>query len=95
MTEHRLQPLDDHSFLAHVTAGDQSLEVRVYANPELVERLGLAEEDAVRATLGFLLAHQEAQDLPQVLDLEDAAAAYPDFEDALRAGTDPQSGGRP
>lgn len=42
----------------------------------------------VRATVAFLLQRQRLDELPPQADLEDVAAAYPDFEDALRAALD-------
>ncbi|WP_346006803.1 hypothetical protein [Janibacter terrae] len=44
-----------------------------------------------RATIRYLLEHQGAEDLPQLVDIEEVLAAYPDAAQriaALRAETD-------
>jgi hypothetical protein len=39
----------------------------------------LADDEATaRATVAYLLGHQEAEDLPPAVDLGDVVAAYPD-----------------
>ena len=50
-----------------------------------------ADEATVRATLRYLLEHQGAEDLPQLIDIEEVLAAYPDATEriaALRTETD-------
>ncbi|NYF96966.1 hypothetical protein [Janibacter cremeus] len=36
------------------------------------------DESTARATIQYLLQHQDAQDLPQYIDIEEVLAAYPD-----------------
>ena len=47
----------------------------------------LGEDEATaRATVEFLLSHQDPADLPATIEIEDVLAAYPDAADAIRAG---------
>ncbi|MEN3121147.1 hypothetical protein [Janibacter sp. LM] len=48
-------------------------------------------EGTARATIRYLLEHQGAEDLPQLVDIEEVLAAYPDAAEriaALRTETD-------
>ncbi len=46
----------------------------------------LTDDDATaKATLGYLLQHQDAADLPALIDLGDVVAAYPDAVDEITA----------
>ena len=54
-----------------------------------------ADEGTARATVRFLLEHQGAADLPQLVDIEEVLAAYPDATErivALRTETDETRG---
>ncbi|SDY15673.1 hypothetical protein SAMN05660209_02136 [Geodermatophilus africanus] len=42
------------------------------------------DEELVRRTVRFLLGHQDAADFPDIVEVEDVAAAYPDYLDAVR-----------
>lgn len=53
------------------------------------------DEDTARATMRYLLEHQGAADLPQLVDIEGVLAAYPDATErivALRTQTDQTRG---
>lgn len=41
------------------------------------------DEGTARATLHYLLEHQGAQDLPQLVDIEEVLAAYPDAAERI------------
>jgi hypothetical protein len=55
-------------------------------SPGLREELGLEvdDEELVRRTVRFLLGHQEAADFPDIVEIEDVVAGYPDYLDAVR-----------
>ncbi len=55
-------------------------------SPGLRDELGLEldDEELVRRTVRFLLGHQDAADFPDIVEVEDVAAAYPDYLDAVR-----------
>lgn len=44
-----------------------------------------SDEGTARATIRFLLEHQGAQDLPQLVDIEEVLAAYPDAIERIAA----------
>ena len=55
-------------------------------SPGLREELDLDvdDEELVRRTVRFLLGHQDVADFPDIVEIEDVAAAYPDYLDAVR-----------
>lgn len=55
-------------------------------SPGLREELGLDvdDEELVRRTVRFLLGHQDAADFPDIVEIEDVVAGYPDYLDAVR-----------
>jgi hypothetical protein len=55
-------------------------------SPGLREELGLevAEQELVRRTVRFLLRHQDVADIPDIVEIEDVVAGYPDHLDAVR-----------
>jgi hypothetical protein len=83
----QVEPLGEHHYLVRVHQGEDVIEIRVDATPDVIARLVNAETDEIRvveATAAYLIARQRADDLPPQLDLEDVAAAYEGFEDELR-----------
>lgn len=90
-----IEALGDHTFVVHLLDLEgEAVEVRVYASPAVLVRLGavnaLDEHDVVEATTAYLLARQRADELPPFLELDDVAAAYDeyvaDIEHRLRRG---------
>lgn len=55
-------------------------------SPGLRDELGLDvdDEELVRRTVRFLLGHQGAADFPDIVEVEDVVAGYPDYLDAVR-----------
>jgi hypothetical protein len=55
-------------------------------SPGLRDELGVDvdDEELVRRTVRFLLGHQDVADFPDIVEIEDVAAGYPDFLDAVR-----------
>jgi hypothetical protein len=41
-------------------------------------------EELVRRTVRFLLGHQDVADFPDIVEIEDVVAGYPDYRDAVR-----------
>ena len=81
----------DHYYLVRGEVDGDAVETRFLADPAALDALGVGSSPAanvVRATVAFLLQRQRLDELPPQADLEDVAAAYPDFEDALRAALD-------
>lgn len=94
----RVESLGDHDYLVRVRQGEDTIEIQVRATPTVIARLTSDETDETRiieATAAYLIARQRADDLPPQLDLDDVAAAYAGFEDALRQQLrDPDRAGR-
>ena len=44
----------------------------------------MAEQELVRRTVRFLLRHQDVADIPDIVEIEDVVAGYPDHLDAVR-----------
>ena len=82
------EALDDHSYLLHLPDPDgNAVDIRVYASPDVLDRLGVDPADesrVVQATAAYLLARQRADELPAFLELDDVAAAYEGYVEDLR-----------
>ncbi|MEO6627050.1 MAG: hypothetical protein ABIP03_00630 [Aquihabitans sp.] len=75
----RVQALGDHNYVIHVEEGEDTIEIRVHASPDVVARIAAVDTDEnriIEATAAYLIARQRADDLPTVLDLNDVEAAY-------------------
>jgi hypothetical protein len=55
-------------------------------SPGLRDELGVDvdDEELVRRTVRFLLGHQDVADFPDIVEIEDVVAGYPDYRDAVR-----------
>jgi hypothetical protein len=74
-----VEALGDHNYLIRVCTGDETVEIRVHATPEVVASIGVDDTDEnriIEATAAYLIQRQRADDLPAELDLDDVAAAY-------------------
>jgi hypothetical protein len=83
----RVENLGEHRFLLSRFESDELVEIEIYANPTVVERIGLDgvdEQRIIRAAAGFLLERQRADELPGKVDLDDVVAAYDSFIDDMR-----------
>lgn len=80
-----LEALGDHDYLVRFEQGEQeTVVVRVHADPEVVAQIAEDEQRVVEATAAYLIARQSADDLPEEVDLDAVAAAYDSFIDDLR-----------
>jgi hypothetical protein len=84
-----VEGVGDHTYLVHLHDAEGGVvEVRVYASPAVVAGLmavhGTDELQVVEATTAFLLARQQADDLPAFLELDDVAAAYEGYLEDLQ-----------
>lgn len=83
----RMESLAEHRFLLTCSEADELVEIQVYAEPSVVERIGLDgvdEQRIVRATADFLLERQRADELPGKIDLDEVVAAYDGFIDDIQ-----------
>ena len=94
----QVEALGDHHYLVRARQGEGIVEIQVRATAAVIARLTSDETDETRiieATAAYLIARQRADDLPPQLDLDDVAAAYAGFEDALREQLRYPDAGRP
>jgi hypothetical protein len=94
----KVESLGDHQYLVRARQGEDIVEIQVRATPAVIARLTSDETDETRiieATAAYLIARQRADDLPPQLDLDDVAAAYAGFEDAVHQQLRYPDAGRP
>ena len=85
-----LEALGDHDYLVRFQQDEDTVVVRVHADPAVVVRVGDDEQRVVEATAAYLIARQGAEDLPEQVDLDAVAAAYDGYvEDRHRQLTPP------
>jgi hypothetical protein len=86
-----LEALGDHDYLVRFVQGEDTLVVRVYADPAVVAQIAADEERVVEATAAYLIARQSADDLPEQIDLDTVAAAYDEYVEDLHRQLTPPS----
>lgn len=94
----QVESVGDHHYLVRARQGEDIVEIQIRATPAVIARLTSDESDETRiieATAAYLIARQRADDLPPQLDLDDVAAAYAGFDDALREQLRDPDAGRP
>jgi hypothetical protein len=76
----------ESEFVVRLRGDGGGTESRSRLSPGLREELGLevAEQELVRRTVRFLLRHQDVADVPDIVEIEDVVAGYPDHLDAVR-----------
>lgn len=82
----QVESMGDHDYLVRARHSDGVVESRFRANPAVLDRLRVSEADerrVVRESVAYLAERQSVVDLPQMVDLEDVAAAYDDYIDEL------------
>lgn len=92
MNQSTLEALGDHDYLVRIRRDDDTVVVRMYADPDVVVQIADDEQRVVEATVAYLIARQSADDLPEQVDLDAVAAAYDSYvEDLHRQLTAPSS----
>ncbi|KAA0107566.1 hypothetical protein [Mycolicibacterium sp. P1-5] len=71
-----LEALGDHDYLFRFAQDEDSVVIRIHADPTVVEQIADDEQRVVEATAAYLIARQSADDLPEQVDLDTVAAAY-------------------
>ncbi len=79
-----LEALGDHDYLLRFEQDEDTVVVRIFADPAVVAQIAADEQRVVEATAKFLTARQSPDDLPEQLDLDAVAAAYDDYVSDLR-----------
>ncbi len=80
-----LEALGDHDYLIRFHDREDTVVVRLYADPAVVAQIADDEQQVVEATAAYLIARQNAEDLPEQIDLDAVAAAYDTYIDDLRS----------
>ena len=87
-----LEALGDHDYLLKFQQNEDTVVVRMHADPAVVAQIGDDEQQVVEATAAYLIARQSADDLPEQVDLDTVAAAYDGYiADLHRQLTSPSS----
>jgi len=87
-----LEALGDHDYLVRFPQNEDTVVVRVHADPAVVVQIADDEQRVVEATAAYLIARQSPDDLPEQVDLDAVAAAYDSYiEDLHRQLTPPSS----
>ena len=81
-----IEPQGESEFVVRLRGDGVETQSWFRLSPGLREELDLDvdDEELVRRTVRFLLGHQDAADFPDIVEVEDVAAAYPDYLDAVR-----------
>ncbi len=93
MTGHQppLEALGDHDYLVRFRQDEDTVVVRVHADPTVVAQIADDERRVVEATAAYLIARQRAEDLPEQVDLDAVAAAYDGYVADLHRQLTPPS----
>ena len=86
MTVHQpaLEALGDHDYLLRFQQNDDTVVVRVHADPAVVVQIAEDERRVVEATAAYLIARQSVDELPEQVDLDTVAAAYDGYVEDLQ-----------
>ena len=87
-TPFEIEDQGEHEFVVRLRTPAETVETWFRLTPAVLDGLGLAEAeetDVIRRSVDFLLRHQNAEDFPRILELEDLLAVYEDCPAALRA----------
>jgi hypothetical protein len=74
-----LEALGDHDYVVRFAQGEDTVVVRVHADPAVVAQICDDEQRVVEATAAYLIERQSADDLPEQVDLDTVAAAYDSY----------------
>ncbi|MFE3261687.1 hypothetical protein [Nocardia sp. NPDC059229] len=89
MTSPRItvEPVVDHEYRVLVDDGTDSAESQFIVAPDVLADLGVAAADEHRVaelTAAFLIDHQPIIDFPQLVYLDEVAAAFDDYRPELQ-----------
>ena len=82
----QIEAQGESEYVVRLRGNGEEIESWFRLSPGLREELGLEvdDEELVRRTVRFLLDHQDAADFPDIVEIEDVVAGYPDYLDAVR-----------
>ncbi|SDM63217.1 hypothetical protein SAMN05660642_02942 [Geodermatophilus siccatus] len=82
----QIEAQGESEYVVRLRGDGEETESWFRVSPGLREELGLKvdDEELVRRTVRFLLGHQDPADFPDIVEIEDVVAGYPDYLDAVR-----------
>ncbi|WP_311211900.1 MULTISPECIES: hypothetical protein [unclassified Arthrobacter] len=90
-----IELVNQNEYLVRWASEGQSGESLVHTNPEFLAAVGLDgfdEQLVVEETTTYLAEHQPVIDFPQTVDLEEIAAAYPEYTEQMKVRLDAKRG---
>lgn len=81
--DYDIEDQGDLQYVVRLSDGEEDAEVWFRLTPAVLEQLGVDrgdEADLVGETVDFLRTHQEIPDFPDMVEIEDVLASYPDYE---------------
>ncbi|WP_433567187.1 hypothetical protein ACQP1O_19555 [Nocardia sp. CA-151230] len=78
----RVEHVIDHEYRVRIDSGDETVISAFIVDPQVLTELGFApgnEDRIVEHTAAFLAEHQPVIDFPQLVYLDEVAAAYDDY----------------
>lgn len=87
MSELEVTSQGDGEYAVHVVSGEDAVTLDLLLGEAEACSRGVlgADEATARGTVLFLLQHQRVEDLPQLVDIEEVVAAYPDATERIAA----------
>jgi hypothetical protein len=81
----QIESMGDHDYLVRSRQSSGVVESRFRASPAVLDQLDAPHDErrVVEETAVYLAERQAVMDLPQMVDLEDVAAAYGDYIEEL------------
>ncbi len=86
-----VEALGDHEYLVRFEQDEDTVVVRVFADPAVVAQIADDEQRVVEATATYLIARQLPYDLPEQVNLDEVAAAYDSYVEDLHRQLTPPS----
>ncbi|MCO7221341.1 hypothetical protein [Klenkia sp. PcliD-1-E] len=84
--QYDIEPQGDGQYVVTLTDGEETVETWFRVTADSLAQLGVDagdEADLVERTVVFLRRHQEVPDFPDMVEIEDVLATYPDYRDAV------------
>jgi len=81
--DYDIEDQGDLQYVVRLSDGEEEVETWFRLTPSVLEQLGVGsgdEADLVAETVDFLRTHQEIPDFPDMVEIEDVLATYPDYE---------------
>ncbi|MEI4271700.1 hypothetical protein TEK04_08190 [Klenkia sp. LSe6-5] len=84
--DYDIEDQGDLQYVVRLSDGEEDVETWFRLTPSVLEQLGVEsgdEADLVAETVDFMKKHQDVPDFPDMVEIEDVLATYPDYEAAV------------